>query len=31
MNLIKGLQKELERNKELLRVYKEIPSGAFGR
>ena len=30
MNLIEGLQKELERNKELLQVYKGIPAGAFG-
>ena len=30
MNLIEGLQKELERNRELLRAYKEIPAGAFG-
>ena len=30
MNLIKGLQKELERNKELLQAYKAIPTGACG-
>ena len=27
MNLIEGLQKELERNRELLQMYKEIPAG----
>ncbi|MCK5617251.1 hypothetical protein KAR91_86100 [Candidatus Pacearchaeota archaeon] len=30
MNLIEGLQKELARNRELLKAYEEIPTGAFG-
>ena len=30
MNLIEGLQEELERNKELLKLYEEIPQGKFG-
>ena len=30
MNLIEGLQEELDRNKELLKMYEEIPQGAFG-
>ena len=30
MNLIEGLQEELDRNKELLEVYKSIPTGGFG-
>jgi len=30
MNLIEGLLKELERNRELLQEYKAIPAGAFG-
>jgi len=30
MNLVEGLQKELERNRELLQVYKTIKTGAFG-
>ena len=29
MNLIEGLQKELERNKKLLKIYEEIPIGVF--
>lgn len=30
MNLIEGLQKEIERNKELLEAYESIPQGGFG-
>lgn len=30
MNLIEGLQQELERNRELLQIYRGIPSGQFG-
>jgi len=30
MNLIKGIQKEIERCLESLAVYEEIPQGAFG-
>lgn len=30
MNLIEGLQKELQRNREILKIYEEIPQGAFG-
>ena len=30
MNLIEGLQEELDRNRELLKMYEEIPAGAFG-
>ena len=30
MNLINGIQIELERAKELLATYQSIPSGAFG-
>ena len=30
MNLIEGLQKELKRNRELLKMYEEIPQGIFG-
>lgn len=30
MNLVEGLHHELVRNKELLKVYEEIPTGAFG-
>lgn len=30
MNLIEGLQEELKRNRELLQLYEEIPSGQFG-
>jgi len=30
MNLIEALQKELDRNKELLQLYKSIPTGMFG-
>lgn len=29
-NLISGLHKQLERNRELLKLYEEIPTGAFG-
>ena len=30
MNLIEGLQKELDRNKKLLKIYEAIPQGIFG-
>ena len=30
MNLIDGLNEELERARELLEVYKSIPTGGFG-
>lgn len=30
MNLIEGLQTELNRNREILKLYEEIPTGAFG-
>ena len=30
MNLLEGLHKELDRAKELLKLYQEIPGGAFG-
>jgi len=30
LNLIEGIQAELERNRELLKDYLEIPTGAFG-
>ena len=30
MNLIKGINEELRRNRELLKMYEEIPQGAFG-
>jgi len=30
MNLIEGLVKELKRNREILKLYEEIPTGAFG-
>ena len=30
MNLIEGLQKELSRNRELLKEYEAIPQGVFG-
>ena len=30
MNLMEGLQKELARNREILEMYKEIPTGVFG-
>lgn len=30
MNLIEGLQEELKRNRELLQLYREIPTGQFG-
>ncbi len=30
MNLIEGLLKELNRNREILKSYEEIPTGAFG-
>ena len=29
MNLVEGIIDELNRNRELLAVYKEIPAGAF--
>jgi len=30
MNLIEGLQEEMSRCHELLKLYEEIPTGAFG-
>ncbi len=30
MNLLEGLKKELNRNREILKMYEEIPEGAFG-
>lgn len=30
MNLIQGLHKELDRVRELLKLYEEIPEGFFG-
>lgn len=30
MNLIEGIQSEQERVRELLTLYQEIPTGAFG-
>ena len=30
MNLIEGLQKEIARNREILKFYEEIPQGVFG-
>lgn len=31
MNLIEGIQQELERNREILQAYRDIgPNGAFG-
>jgi len=30
MNLIEGLQEELNRCRELLQTYREIPTGGFG-
>ena len=30
MNIIEGLQKEMQRNRELVEIYKSIPTGAFG-
>jgi len=29
-NLIEGLNREIERNEELVKVYDTIPTGAFG-
>ena len=29
-NLIEGLQREMNRNRELLEEYKKIPTGGFG-
>lgn len=29
-NLISGLDEQLKRNRELLKLYEEIPAGAFG-
>ena len=29
-NLIEGLQRELERNREILSIYESIPQGKFG-
>jgi len=30
MNLIEGLQKEMDRNRELLEMYEYVPAGLFG-
>jgi hypothetical protein len=30
VNLMDGLLQELNRNRELLKMYQEIPTGAFG-
>lgn len=30
MNLMDGLVKELTRNREILKLYEEIPTGVFG-
>ena len=30
MNLLEGLLKQLNRNREILKLYEDIPSGAFG-
>jgi hypothetical protein len=30
MNLIEGILEEIDRNQELLEVYKKIPTGGFG-
>ena len=30
MNLIEGLQEEMTRNRKILKIYEEIPQGAFG-
>ena len=30
MNIAEALAKEIQRNRELLELYKEIPTGAFG-
>lgn len=30
MNILEGLQQEIKRNQHLLKVYQEIPTGAFG-
>ena len=30
MDLLQGLEKELARNREILEMYKEIPTGVFG-
>jgi molybdopterin converting factor small subunit len=29
MNLIEGLQKEIHRNRNLVKIYNEVPNGAF--
>lgn len=29
-NLVEGLQSEIKRNRELLDLYRSIPTGAFG-
>jgi hypothetical protein len=29
-NLAEGLEREIKRNRDLLEVYKEIPTGGFG-
>lgn len=30
MNMAEALAKEIERNRELLKLYQEIPTGVFG-
>ena len=30
MNLMEGLLKQMNRNREILKLYEDIPSGAFG-
>ena len=30
MNLLEGLAKQLTRNREILKLYEEIPEGVFG-
>ena len=30
MNLIEGLNQQLKRNRKILTMYEEIPTGAFG-
>jgi hypothetical protein len=29
MNLIEGLQKEIQRNRNLVKIYNEVPKGVF--
>ena len=30
MNLVEALEQEIQRNRDLLKLYEEIPTGAFG-